>query len=190
MTPEHKTLVAELEKAAQWDDSPSQLLHEAIAAIESLSAQGEAGAARIGPELWGRSPITGFYEQIDDGGHTEEKVAEFEAIYAEAGWTGLRRDNPFQGSPHHAPAPVPDAVGDGKPTHRHKKRGTEYVLIGIGRMQCDWWQITGAGYRYPVDMAEVAIYRSVDDGSLWVRPREEFEDGRFEALAASGESSR
>jgi hypothetical protein len=33
-------------------------------------------------------------------------------------------------------------------------------------------------------MREVAIYRSVDDGSLWVRPREEFEDGRFAALDA------
>jgi hypothetical protein len=39
MTPEHKALVDELEKAAQWDDSPSKLLHDAIAAIESLSAQ-------------------------------------------------------------------------------------------------------------------------------------------------------
>jgi hypothetical protein len=80
--------------------------------------------------------------------------------------------------------------GGWRPTHRHVRRGSEYVLIGIGRMQCDWWQITGAGYRYPVDMAEVAIYRSVDDGSLWVRPREEFEDGRFEVLTASGETGR
>jgi hypothetical protein len=71
----------------------------------------------------------------------------------------------------------------GGATHRHKKRGTEYVLIGIGKMQCDWWQIVGDGTRYPVDMREVAIYRSVDDDSLWARPREEFEDGRFETLS-------
>lgn len=70
------------------------------------------------------------------------------------------------------------------PTHRHKKRGTEYVLIGIGKMQAEHWMTSG----YPpaneyVDMREVAIYRSVDDGSLWVRPREEFEDGRFEEIS-------
>jgi len=82
------------------------------------------------------------------------------------------------------------------PTHRHKKRGTEYVLIGIGKMQADSWFVK---HRYgmnaeghgtdilgpSVDMREVAIYRSVDDGSLWARPREEFEDGRFETLPRS-----
>jgi len=82
------------------------------------------------------------------------------------------------------------------PTHRHKKRGTEYVLIGIGKMQADSWFVK---HRYgmnaeghgtdilgpSVDMREGAIYRSVDDGSLWARPREEFEDGRFETLPRS-----
>jgi len=86
LTPEHKALVAELEKAAQWDDSPSQLLHEAIAAIESLSAQGGAEAVGVN-ETCKCDPA--FHEYYEDG------VKHCRSCDAE--W-------------HPAPAPVPDAV--------------------------------------------------------------------------------
>ncbi len=77
-----------------------------------------------------------------------------------------------------------------RPTHRHVKRGTEYRVVGTGKMQAEnWWernpnrgQSTFGECDQMIDMRKVVIYRSGSDGSLWVRPVEEFNDGRFEPV--------
>lgn len=65
-------------------------------------------------------------------------------------------------------------------THRHVKTGRKYVLIGYGNMQASNWVYDPSGDT--VDMVEVAVYRSVEDASLWVRPKAEWDDGRFEEI--------
>lgn len=55
------------------------------------------------------------------------------------------------------------------------KRGTEYRLVGRGRVQQNG----------PSDMAEVVIYQDVNDGSFWVRSPSEFYDGRFKEIFGS-----
>jgi hypothetical protein len=58
--------------------------------------------------------------------------------------------------------------------YRHKKRGTTYQVIGVASSQVVGEPI-GEG-------SQAVVYRSEDDGSLWVRPYDEFHDGRFEQL--------
>ncbi|WP_435654979.1 hypothetical protein [Brucella pituitosa] len=66
-------------------------------------------------------------------------------------------------------------VADGwLPTHRHKKRGSTYQVITVGRLQAS----------APFDNERIVIYRG-EDGQYWARPTYEFYDGRFEALPAS-----
>lgn len=77
-----------------------------------------------------------------------------------------------------------------EPTHQHVKSGSQYFLIGYGKMQTTRW-LTETSYSdrgTPVECdtrsankRAVAICRSVDDGSLWVCPKEEFE-GTFDSL--------
>lgn len=66
--------------------------------------------------------------------------------------------------------------GGRKPTHRHVKRGTLYRLVSSAVLQTE----------APVgDNEFLALYQGAD-GLFWVRPADEFTDGRFEPLS-SGE---
>lgn len=64
-------------------------------------------------------------------------------------------------------------------TARHKKRGTSYEVLGIGKVQSAvaLW-----------DNDEVVIYRGKSDGKLWARKKDEFFDGRFDLMVAESET--
>jgi hypothetical protein len=56
---------------------------------------------------------------------------------------------------------------------RHIKRGSTYTIRSTATLQCS------ADPKH--DNEAVVIYQA-DDGSVWVRPADEFFDGRFEAI--------
>lgn len=85
------------------------------------------------------------------------------------------------------------ALAEGRndaPRWRHKKRGSTYTEIGRGHLQissklrhADSAVLDAhaeAAVIDGLDMTPVVLYRADEDGSLWARPVEEFDDGRFE----------
>ena len=61
-------------------------------------------------------------------------------------------------------------------TWKHLKRGSTYTIVGVGTMQ-----VNG-----DLDNTQVVIYRGYDRlggfVEFWVRPLDEFMDGRFEPI--------
>jgi hypothetical protein len=57
--------------------------------------------------------------------------------------------------------------------YRHRKRGSEYTISGIGKIQI------ATDIK---DGDEVVIYRNTDTFKICVRKTTEFEDGRFERI--------
>lgn len=58
---------------------------------------------------------------------------------------------------------------------RHLKRGSTYAMIGYLTLQVEPGRVLRDGEK-------MMGYRADDDGSLWARAKDEFEDGRFENL--------
>lgn len=69
-------------------------------------------------------------------------------------------------------------------THRHVKTGGQYRVIAEGRLQAsDLFRDERPGDNVSADMMLMTIYQA-EDGSWWVRPTDEFNDGRFEVINA------
>lgn len=66
---------------------------------------------------------------------------------------------------------------------RHKKRQLIYeVITDTASIQCS----TSPEFEERYDDEHWIVYRNVKTGAVWVRPTEEFRDGRFEQVETEG----
>lgn len=65
-------------------------------------------------------------------------------------------------------------------TVRHIKRGTLYSVLGPAKLQVEPGVVLQ-------DMDELVVYASETDGTMWVRSKKEFDDGRFEIYTHDAE---
>ena len=74
---------------------------------------------------------------------------------------------------------------------RHKKRGTTYTVLGFARAQVSKASPLGGSFpataRLLCDDDALIVYHG-EDGQLWVRFPDEFNDGRFEELSTGEEA--
>lgn len=66
---------------------------------------------------------------------------------------------------------------------RHKKRGTVYeILTDNASLQCS----AAPEFESMFDDDHFTVYQNVATGAIYVRPTEEFQDGRFERIEEVG----
>lgn len=69
---------------------------------------------------------------------------------------------------------------------RHKKRGTVYEIVtSLASLQCS----CAPGVEADFEDDTFTVYRNVKTGAFYVRPTEEFMDGRFERVDDDAHSS-
>lgn len=68
----------------------------------------------------------------------------------------------------------------------HKKSLGEYSIVSEAKLQSDDYVFPNPMGTYTrADMAELVVYRSEKNGSVWVRPKKEFLE-RFAPVSADG----